>query len=230
MKANFLFIIGCVFIILGATGCALINKPVQFVDRFIGQTFFPPYSGPKVEVMVADFEIKAAKATTDVGSDLRDMLIAGLNKTNRFLVVSATKEEIEKPIKSIIIATEVINFEPRTSGGSLGIGGGGSAGSGTLGSLLGTGVNKPYIAINIRIVDTLSSKVLASERITGQATETESAIRKKPRNRDSLKEGISAYVNTPIEQAIHKCIIEAVKYIVQNVPASYYKGDKNGKA
>jgi curli biogenesis system outer membrane secretion channel CsgG len=221
MKAKFFLIIGCGFLIINLTGCAVLDKPVQF----IGQAFFPTYSGPKATIVVADFEIKAAKATVDVGAGLQDMLILGLNKTNRFLII-APKDNTNKSAK-LIIATEVVDFEPRASGGSEGVGGGGSAASGTLGSLLGVTGNKSTIALNIRIVDTVSSKVLISERVSGQAADTGSASH--THRGSALNEGLAAYTNTSMGEAINKCIIEAVEYIVQNVPASYYKGDKNGK-
>ena len=35
--------------------------------------------------------------------------------------------------------------------------------------------------------------------------------------------GLSMYKNTPMEKAIRICIIEAVKYIAQTIPPSYYK-------
>jgi curli biogenesis system outer membrane secretion channel CsgG len=210
-------------------GCAVLNKPVEFVDKFIGQTFFPPYSGPKVKIAVADFEIKAAKATSGVGLDLKEMLVAGLTKSNHFTVISNVQGDSAKEESAIIIAVEIINFEPRASGGSQGVGGGGSASSGILGSLLGSSVNKSYIALNIRIVDAKSSKVLAAGHIAGQAMDNEGAVKKKV-SEDESSAGFSAYVNTPMEQAVNKCILEAVQYIVQNVPENYYKGDKNGKA
>ena len=221
MKTKYFLIISCGFLIINLAGCAVINKPVQF----IGQAFFPPYSGPKTTIIVADFEIKAAKATADVGSGLQDMLIAGLNKTNRFLIISP-KDSTNQSAK-LIIATEVVDFEPRASGGSDGVGGGGSAASGTLGSLLGVTGNKSTIALNIRIVDTVSSKVLVSGRIAGQAVDTGSTSRL--RRGSGLNEGLSAYNNTSMGEAINKCIVEAAEYIVQNVPASYYKGGKFGK-
>ncbi|MDD2679328.1 MAG: CsgG/HfaB family protein [Candidatus Omnitrophica bacterium] len=216
MKIKYFVIIGCCFLILNLAGCAVLDKPVQF----IGQAFFPPYSGPKATIIVADFEIKAAKATSDVGAGLQDMLIARLEKTNRFQII-APKENTNKKAK-LIIATEVIDFEPRASGGSEGVGGGGSAASGTLGSLLGVTGNKSTIALNIRIVDTASSKVLVSGRVAGQAIDTGSANRL--RRGSALSEGLSAYNNTSMGEAINKCIAEAAEYIVQNVPAGYYKG------
>jgi len=229
MKFKYVLGFASLCLLINLTGCALLNKPVEFVDKFIGHTLFPPYSGPKAKVVVADFEIKAAKATTEVGLGLREMLIAGLTKTHRFTVEPALKENTDKEVDSIIIAAEVINFEPRASGGSQGVAGGGSASSGTLGSFLGSSVNKSYIALNIRIVDAKSSKVLASGRIAGQAVDSDGTGAKNLLDEEKSSEGLSVYANTPMEQAVNKCILEAVRYVVQNVPASYYKGDKNGK-
>ena len=39
----------------------------------------------------------------------------------------------------------------------------------------------------------------------------------------ALGAGLGAYANTPMEKAIRICIIEAVRYISQTIPASYYK-------
>ncbi len=228
MKLGHFSVIPLVFCIISLAGCAVLNKPVQFVDRFIGRTLFPPYSGPKASIVVADFEIKAAKATTETGVGLRDMLIAGLNNTNRFSVISLRNDNIEKNA-GLIIAVEVTDFEPRASGGSLGIGGGGSASSGTLGSLLGFSANKSSLALNIRIVDAVSTKVLFSERIIGQAVDTVQPRSAREHKGSALNEGLSAYTNTSMGEAINKCIIEAIEYIVEKVPQGYYKGDKNGK-
>jgi len=229
MKFKYILAIGYGILILASAGCAVLNKPVQLVDKFLSSTLFPPYSGPRARVVVADFEIKAAKATADVGAGLRDMLIAGLNNTNRFTVIPARNDGADNGAR-LIVATEVLDFEPRASGGSLGVGGGGSAASGTLGSLLGVSTNKSTIALNIRIVDAASSKVLVSERITGQAVYTGSLRSEHPRKGSSLNEGLSAYANTSMGEAINKCLVEAVSYIAQKVPQNYYKQEKNGKA
>ena len=228
MKLKYILAIGYGILILALAGCAVLNKPVQFVDKFIGATLFPPYSGPKASVVVADFDIKAARVTTEVNSGLRDMLIDGLNKTNRFLVVPTPKDYAEKNAE-LIIAAEVVDFDPLISGGRMGVGGGGSDASGTLDSLLGVTANKSTIVLNIRIVDALSSKVLVSERISGQAVDTGVFLKEHRGKRIALNEGLEAYADTSMGEAINKCIIEAVRYIVGKVPAEYYKGEKNGK-
>jgi len=225
MKLKYILVVSYGILILALAGCAVLNKPVQLVDQFIGATLFPPYSGPKASVVVADFDIKAARVTTEVNSGLRDMLIDGLDKTNRFLVVPTPKDYTQKNAE-LIIAAEVVDFDPLISGGRMGVGGGGSAASGTLGSLLGVTANKSTIVLNIRIVDALSSKVLVSERISGQAVEVEAQHRGAGL---VLNEGLDAYSNTSMGEAINKCIAEAIRYIVGKVPAKYYRGEKNGK-
>lgn len=228
MKFKACLIIGCGFLSLTLAGCAVLNKPVKFVDDFIGSTFFPAYSGPKANLIVADFEIKTINITAEMNTGLRDMLVEGLNKTSRFQVVSAAKDYAEKNV-GLIIAAEVVEFDPLISGGSAGVGGGGSSSDGTLGSLLGVVTNKATIVLNIRIVDALSSKVLFSERILGQAVDARNARGERHYKEAGLSEGLSAYANTPMGEAINKCIVEAISYIAEKVPASYYKGEKNGK-
>jgi len=229
MKFKYYNIVGCVIILVNITGCALIKKPVEFVDNVIGKTLFPPYSGPKAKITLADVEIKSAKATPEVGIGLHDMLSAALNNTNRFLVINPNEEKVDK-LEGLIVVIEVSDFKPQAQGGSAGMGGGGSASSGTLGSLLGTDLNKAYIALNIRIVDAASSMVLASGNVSGQAVKINKGVHKKQSKNKVLSPALSMYSNTSMEEAIHNCILEAVGFIVPRVPSVYYKGGvKNGK-
>jgi curli biogenesis system outer membrane secretion channel CsgG len=104
-----------------------------------------------------------------------------------------------------------------------GIGAGGGVGSGILGGLLGASLNKAHMALDIRIIDTSTSEVLAATRVKGQATDVAGGFMAGFFGGWALGAGLGGYANTPMEKAIRVCIIEAVKYISQTTPANYYK-------
>lgn len=240
-----LLVISYGLLIVGLIGCASLMQPTAQVDTSAGAAPLPPYSGPKARIAVADFEVKAAKATNEIGSGLREMLVTVLINSNRFSVVErqvlrAVMQEQElsasgaaQPgsgpqrgkIKTadLIITAAVTEFEPQASGGAAGVGGGGGVGSGVLGGLLGAALNKAHMALDIRIVDTSTSEVLAATRVQGQASDISGAIMAGLFGRHGLGAGLSAYANTPMEKAIRICIIEAVRYISQSISATYYK-------
>ena len=233
---------------LALSGCASLDnmmQPTASVDNNAGAAPLPPYSGPKVRVAVADFEVKAAKAGGEIGTGLREMLVTALVNSNRFSVLerqalSAVMKEQELSasgaaeqgtgpqrgkIKTadIIITAAVTEFEPNASGGSAGIGGGGGVGSGFMGALLGGSLNKAHMALDIRIVDASTSEVLASTRVQGQASDVSGAIMGGFLGSWGLGAGLGGYANTPMEKAIRICIIEAVRYVSQTIPPTYFK-------
>jgi curli biogenesis system outer membrane secretion channel CsgG len=235
-----LFIMGMVSL----AGCAT-TQPTAQIDTAAGAAALPPYAGPKARIAVADFEVKAAKATGAIGSGLREMLITALMSSNRFSVLErqalgAIMQEQElsasgaaQPgaqvqrgqIKTadLIITAAVTEFEPQVSGGAAGIGGGGGAGSGVLGGILGAMLNKAHMALDIRIVDTSTSEVLAATRVQGEASDIAGGFMTGFMGGWGLGAGLGAYANTPMEKAIRICIIEAVRYLSQTIPEGYYK-------
>lgn len=243
-----LLVMGYGLLVMGLAGCAALQQltqPSAQVDNTAGAAPLPPYSGPKARIAVADFDVKAAKATGEIGSGLREMLVTALLNSNRFSVVerqalSAVMQEQELSasgaaeggsgpqrgkIKTadLIITAAVTEFEPEASGGRAGVGGGGGVGSGILGGLLSAALNKAHMALDIRIVDTSTSEVLAATRVQGQASDISGAIMGGFLGSWGLGGGLSAYANTPMEKAIRICIIEAVRYVSQTISANYYK-------
>lgn len=216
-KVLFFLIFGIITINL--TGCGTAYKIMHLPIR--GKTLaapLPAYSGLKARIALADFDIKTFKATNDVGAGLQEMLSAALMNTNRFLVAQRQETKAD-----LIITTTVIEFEPQFSGGSDGIGGGGGVGSGNFGGLLGASLNKAHMTLNIRIVDALTSEVLADTQIRGQARDINTANMTEGLNNLGLAGRLLGYANTPMENAIRRGIAEAVRYIVQTVAVTYYK-------
>ena len=77
-------------LVFSLSGCAVWHSMIPHGARpasNAGIAPLPPYSGLKARVAVADFEVKAAKATTDIGAGLRGMLVTALTNSNRFAVV-----------------------------------------------------------------------------------------------------------------------------------------------
>ena len=247
MKRLFYFLV-CAILFIQVSGCATLEQltqPSAQVDNNSGTTPLPPYNGPKARIALADFDVKAAKATGEIGAGLREMLITALVNSNRFRVVerqvlNAVMQEQELAasgaaaqgsgaqrgqIKTadIIITAAVTEFEPQASGGAGGIGGGGGLGSGILGGLLGASLNKAHMALDIRIIDTSTSEVLVATRVQGQASDIAGGFMAGFFGGWALGGGLSAYANTPMEKAIRICIIEGVRYISQAVPPNYYR-------
>jgi curli biogenesis system outer membrane secretion channel CsgG len=203
-------------------GCVLVNKSVGLMDGFLNNSSFPVYSGPKVKITVADFEVITAKATSDISLGLKEVLIAGLLKSGRFDLSAIPKDEDVKPL-GLVIATRLLDFEPYGSGGKAGVGGGGSASSGSLPSLFGPSINRSYISLDIRIVDSATSKVLFSERISAQVAGDYSP-EEEPLKKREMGRGLSIYAGTSMGEAINKCIFQAVERIIHKIPLEYYKG------
>lgn len=212
------------FLTAGILGCASLKSIVQPHSQVRTETMFllPAYSGPKAKIVIADFDLKAAKAGVDIGAGLREMLVNGLISSNRFLLAERQAANNEKKETSdLIISVTVNEFEPQSSGGSAGIGGGGGAGSGALGGLLGPSLNKAHMSLDVRIIDSSSSEVLSSTRVQGQAAEMNSNV--VISGSWPLGQGLTVYANTSMEKAIRVCIFETARYISASVPGKYYK-------
>lgn len=201
---------------IGLAGCASHNAQVK---KNAVAPSLTAYFGLKARIVVADFDVKAVKAGSEIGAALREIIITLLTNSNRFLVV----ERQTLGAADLIITAAVAEFEPQASGGKAGVGGGGGAGSGALGGLLGTSLNKAHMTLDIRIIDASTSGVLVTNRVQGEASDISGAQGAGFLGRWELGSRLSAYANTPMEKSIRLCIIEAVRYISQAIPSKYYK-------
>jgi len=220
------------FLPLVLAGCFSFGRPKTESVKVIMQPELPAYSGPRATLTMADFDVKAAKATSEIGAQLRRMVAQSLTASNRFVMVERGENErgtppgqANEPVQSseLIITAAVTEFEPQVSGGSGGIGGGGGEARGALGGLLGSNLNKAHMALEIRIADAATSKVLATSIVQGQATDVSGIFPGEA----PLGDGLSAYAKTPMEKAIRICVIEAVRRISESIPVDYYKYNIN---
>lgn len=200
---------------LSVTGCAFFRPKAQ-TGKSAPIAPLPRYSGPKASIAVAGFDVQALSVSRESGLGLRQMLIAALTKSNRFLIIENHKAA------DLILTTVLTQFEPQASGGRAGLGGGGGINNGILGGLLGANVNKAHIGLDIRVVDVSSSKVVAATHLQGQASDNTANVNGVFGGR-GLEAELAVYANTAMEKAIRICIAEAVSYIYKTTPESYYK-------
>jgi curli biogenesis system outer membrane secretion channel CsgG len=193
-----------------------------------------PYDGPKARITVSKFTDKSAKGYYNIGEGMTDMLTTALFNTNRFIVLErgelgevlreqdlgATgriKKGTEAPVGEIegaelLVVGAITEFEPNAGG----------VGGGILTGVLGVGIgmNTAHVAIDIRVIDAKTSRILAAQSVEGRAQDIGGlgglAVG------GPLAVGFGAFAKTPMEKAIRLCLQTAVNFIAQQTPAQYY--------
>jgi curli biogenesis system outer membrane secretion channel CsgG len=206
------------------------------------------YDGPKARIAVGEFTDKTARgggqvgwmsmlgvSFKQIGEGMQDMLTTALFNTNRFMVLERAqlgevlreqdlaaegriKKGTEAPTGEIygaelIITAAITEFE----GTAKGVGGA----TRVLGVNVGGGVKKAHLAIDIRIIDTKTSQIVAATSVEGSATSF--GVGGSTRIGGTLPIALGGVSKTPTEKAIRVCIQKAVEYIVSKTPANYYR-------
>jgi len=212
VKRNFRLFVFVVVLFLA--GCFSTKPCIQLDKSLIGEVL-GPYSGKKAKIAVSDFELKTSGANAQAGLALKDAFISILNNSQRFLIVSLSDADL-------IINVNINEFVPESSGGKFGIGGGGSGQSNFMGGLLSPTLSKSNMQLGLRIIDHANSSVISSRDIYSQVSQIPGHKIKIPRVM-VFKAGLSMYADTPMGKVIYDCLLEATRYIAQNVPLNYYK-------
>ena len=206
------------------------------------------YNGPKARIAVSRFTNKAHGSNwynQQIGDGMADQLTTALVNTNRFIVLErqqlgdvmseqdlgATgriRRDTAAPIGQIegaelLITGAVTEFEGEASGTS---GGGGGVLNGVLGAVTGS-VRKAHMAIDIRVIDTKTSRVLLATSVEGSASNVDVGGLigglLGGGSTGALAGGLKSWENTPNEKALRMCINEAVNFIISKTPAVYYR-------
>jgi curli biogenesis system outer membrane secretion channel CsgG len=212
------------------------------------------YDGPKARVAVSRFTDKTGKGwwTGAIGDGMADMLATALFSSNRYIVLErqtlgdvlkeqdlATGGRIKKGTEAptgeiegaeLLITGAVTEFEGAASGGGGGIGALG--GLGTAGRILGGiagGIKNAHMAIDMRVIDTKTSRIVAATSVEGKATDFAlGGALAGATGGGALGGALGGWSKTPTEKALRVCIQEAVKFIVSKTPATYYRHKPGG--
>ena len=194
-----------------------------------------PYNGPKARITVSKFVDKSAKGYYDIGEGMTDMLTTALFNTNRFIVLERgelgevlreqdlaasgrIKPGTEAPTGEIegaelLVVGAITEFEPNAGG----------VGGGLLTGVFGAGIglNVAHIAIDLRIIDAKTSRILSAQTVEGRAQDVGGLAGIAVGG--PLAVGFGAFAKTPMEKAIRVCLQTAVNYIAQQTPAQFYR-------
>ncbi|MFP3927641.1 MAG: CsgG/HfaB family protein [Desulfobacteraceae bacterium] len=211
----------------------------------IGTARAESYHGPKAAIAVADFEDKTVgrgQYRAEYGRGLQDMLVTALFNTNRFIVLEREKlqavmteqdmgasgrfrKDTAAPIgelegAQLLVAAAVTGFDPGQAGGGGEVSGsGGFLRKTQLGSLFG-GYQRAHLALDLRIIDTATGRILAATNVQGKAHSYDLGGSLLG---SSAGGGLSTFAKTPMEQAIRKAINEAVNFVASQTPAQFYQ-------
>ncbi len=214
----------------------------------INEAQMEAYNGPKARIAVAQFTDKTNSGwwSGSIGDGMADQLATALFNSNRYIVLERQlldqvlqeqdlgasgriRIDTAAPIGEIegaelLITGSVTEFEGNASGTQGGLS---SVIGGTFGSIVGAisgGYRKAHIAIDVRVIDTRTSRIVAATSIEGEATDVNlggalgGAI-----SGGALGGSLSGWKNTPIEKALRLCIKRAVAFIASKTPQRYYR-------
>ncbi|MCI0428391.1 MAG: CsgG/HfaB family protein [Nitrospiraceae bacterium] len=202
-----------------------------------------PYKGLKARMAVAVFEDKTVNPglyRAEFGRGLSDMLTTALFQTARFIVLEREKlqavlaeqnlgttgrfkregppiGELERA--DIMVYAAITGFDPGVAGGSAGVG----QLPGAVGSLLG-GLAGSYrqarVAMDLRLIETRTGRLLAATSAEGTATSFAGDI---GLTGTKLGVGLDGFAKTPMESAIREMIQKAVDFVAAKTPETFYR-------
>jgi curli biogenesis system outer membrane secretion channel CsgG len=209
-----------VVLLVGLLGCGASAKVIDKGGPTITEAQAEPATGGKLRIAVMRFD---NKTQWDVGRGMRAMLTSTLFRTGAFIVLE--REELSDVLREqqlgatgvvsdetaarrgevegaeILIYGTVTEFEP------------GQRGAVTIAG----GAQQSRVAIDLRIVDAVTSRVLSSTTVEGKATDVNLSTEVLKYVGASPLYYMEAWNNTPVGSAIRLCIDKAVEHIVSKL-------------
>ncbi|MFY8285740.1 CsgG/HfaB family protein [Pseudoalteromonas sp. SSMSWG5] len=202
------------------------------------------YNGPKARIAVARFTDKSNDSRwwrKEIGEGMADQLTTALVSTNRFIVlerqaldavlseqdlavsgrVSAASGAAYGEIEGaeIVVVAAVTEFDDDSSGASVGSGGF----IGDVFSSVSAGFSGSHMAIDLRLIDTRTSRILAATSVEGGSKDFDFTSAATNFGGALVGGNLSGWSNTPKEKALREVIVKAVEFLESKVPTTYYR-------
>jgi curli biogenesis system outer membrane secretion channel CsgG len=236
-------------LVLGAAGCEGLLTPQAQVtgglnSEGMGAIMAVPYNGPRARIAVIAFDNQTAKGGR-IGEGMSEMLVTELVNSNRFVVLErrelggvlaeqdlGTSGKVQPGTEAptgeiegaeILVYGALTEFEPDLQGTQ------GTFANRKYGRLT-LQLRQAHLALDLRLVDARTSRILSAVSITGRATDLGANLFTRVGGGSSrMGIGLAAYRNQPMEKAIRVCLAKAVQFVVSQTPAVYYRYDASGQ-
>lgn len=199
-------------------------------ERAVGKVEMEPYNGVRHAIGVTNFENEAGwRSQWELGSNLSMMLESALFETNRFVIVERqelgdvlAEQDLQASGRAAVssqvaqtglirsakyIATGAVTRVSDSSSGDAG-------GIRVKGISLGGGANKSEIEVVVKLIDTTTGQVVASERILGKAGGSKIRVGVYHRG---VGANLDSFAQTPIGEAAQDCISAAAAFIAKTM-------------
>jgi len=211
------------------------------------------YNGPKARIAVARFENKTADSmnwySPSIGDGMADMLTTALVNSGRYIVLEREsldtvlseqdlgasgriREDTAAAIGEIegaelLVVAAVTEFDGNSGGTS------GSLGGSKIGRVFGAisgGSRSAHMAIDLRVVDSRTSRILAATSVEGEAKDFNiGGALAGYTGSVGLGGSLSSWENTPREKALRQVIGAAVDYVISVTPPTMLRYDASGR-
>lgn len=197
-------------------------------ERSVGKVEMEAYKGVRHAIGVTSFENEAGwRSQWELGSNLAMMLESALFETDRFVIVE--RQELgnvlaEQNLQSSGRAAEstqvaqtglIRSAKYIATGAVTRVSDGSQADSGGIrlkGISLGGGASKSEIEVVVKLIDTTTGQVVASERVLGKAGGSKLRVGVYHRG---VAADLDSFSKTPIGEAAQDCISAAATFIAQ---------------
>lgn len=237
-------------LITGLAGCQSTSTKVTSEQNSpdINEVSKQQYNGPKARIAVARFTDKSNDSRwwrKELGEGMADQLTTALVSTNRFIVlerqaldavlseqdlavsgrVSAQSGAAYGQIEGaeIVVVAAVTEFDDDNSGARVGSGGF----IGDVFSSVSAGFSGSHMAIDLRLIDTRTSRILAATSVEGGSKDFDFTSAATNFGGALVGGSLSGWSDTPKEKALREVIIKAVEFLETKVPDTYYRYNQN---
>jgi curli biogenesis system outer membrane secretion channel CsgG len=241
MKKMYSAFLCCVSLVCVAVlaGCSAGKMTTFAEDEPVPDSLDMKYEGGRANIAVGDFTVKARGATLWIGDALREMMETALFESKRFNVLDrldmdgltaeqklsytklvrpdAPKLGRQLDVAELLVYGTVSEFEDEAMGAGV------QAEMDKMPATASVDGKIAHMAIDIRVVDAATGRLVAARRIKGDAASGQATGGFKVGGGSSETPiSLGAYANTPMELAIRDCIYRSVIYMTEYIPGRYF--------